>query len=71
MHTFEADDDFRIHHNGDYSGDVTIVHDKTKQEMTVPFTVLVEFVAHFVRGERISKLENASFAEVLGVEKIP
>lgn len=50
-------------HNGDYSGDVEIVH--TGLRVKIPFSALAEFVAGYVVGERIAALEQASPLDVL------
>lgn len=61
-------------HNGDYSGDVTLVVDlaarcgsKQAEDFVVPNSVLVAFVAQQVRAARIAELENKSSEELLGL----
>ena len=79
MHTFQtaAAPRFTINHNGDFSGDVIINYfvrgvsskDKDVEEMTVPFELLRQLVAEYVRSERIRALEHASAENILGVSK--
>jgi hypothetical protein len=68
MHTTEIQGHV-IHHNGDYSGDVTII-DPAKDEMTLPFEVLKELVANYVRDEQISRLESASADDILATTRL-
>jgi hypothetical protein len=56
-----------IHHNGDLSGDV-IIRDRHGREVEIPGAAMLEFVAHYVRRERISKLEQATTDEILGLK---
>jgi hypothetical protein len=53
--------------NGDFSGDVAIRDNSTGEEMSVPSEDLIALVAEHVRSEKISKLENMSDAEILGI----
>jgi hypothetical protein len=57
----------RFHHNGDFSGDVTIVDKETKVELDVPFEDLKALVAKYVRSERISKLDQSDDNTTLGL----
>jgi hypothetical protein len=54
----------RFIHNGDYSGEVEIQH-SDQEAVWVPFSDLLQFVADYVRQEKIAKLEQASGREVL------
>lgn len=65
MHTTEIDDAV-FNHNGDYSGNVRIT-DENGNVCEVSFDALKGFVAEYVRQEKISKLENAWYDEVLGL----
>lgn len=66
VHTFKSGR-YAIQHNGDYSGDVEI--DVTQADIsplggnrvavTLPFTVLRDFIAEYVRDELIDRLEQA------------
>lgn len=69
MHTFTHGDTI-IHHNGDFSGSVTIAPGKTESgakqvEIEVPFSALRALVAEYVRREAISRLEQASPNDIL------
>ena len=85
MHTF-LHGDTRFHYNSDLSGDVYVVNQgaRGKEDAQIPGEALLAFAAHYVRGRRISALEdagdddmyqqiialqNASDAEVLGVRQ--
>lgn len=59
----------RIHHNSDLSGKaiITIPSHGTSKTIEVLAEDLLDFIAEFVRGERISKLEQASTKEILGI----
>jgi len=69
MHTFKRGG-VRIHHNGDFSGDAIVSADASPQniEITLPCSVLLAFAAHAVRCKKIEVLENASDAQLLGIE---
>ena len=69
-------------YNSDLSGDVKIIKKLTEDEMKnmstaeiiaaqceieVPGHILLDFVADYVRNERIAKLEQMSTDEILGV----
>lgn len=56
-----------LHFNGDFSGDVIVMHKGTGQEMHVPFEDFKLLVAHCVMMQKISKLEQASPDEILGL----
>jgi hypothetical protein len=60
---------FTLLHNGDYSGEVTIRNEMTKQELTVDTDVLFHFLSRVLRAARISKLENQSAASILGLSE--
>lgn len=52
-------------HDGDYSGIVTII--TSTQQVEVDFDDLKAIVAAAVRQEKISRLENATNEELLGL----
>lgn len=70
-----------MHHNGDYSGDVTFVvqhprvmnslpggvkvYNNSTVEVKIPFEVLRDLVADWARNERVSKLEQMDPRDVL------
>jgi len=73
MHTFERtlkDKKFYIQHNGDFSGDVAInvVENYPKKEtysLIVPMDLLLDFVAEYVRYNKIDKIEQADTEQLL------
>lgn len=54
-------------HNGDYSGDVTIVG--RNGGWTVPFEDLKGLVAQYIASKHIQRLEQADPDEILGIPK--
>ena len=60
-------------HNGDYSGE-TIIRNLSKNtneilgEVTVNTQDLFDFVANYIRSQKINELENMSSDEILGLE---
>lgn len=69
MHTF-SHDNTTFHYNSDLSGDVHIIHEGSgREDAYIPGEALLAFVAHHVRNQRISALEDASDAEVLGLRQ--
>jgi hypothetical protein len=77
-HTTTTDAGITFHHNGDYSGDVSLrlsedqveqgqFKNETYYEIEIPFDAMKELVANYVRSEKISKLEQAEDNEILGV----
>ena len=59
-----------FHYNSDLSGDVHIIHKRSgREDAYIPGEALIAFIAHHVRNQRISALEDASDAEVLGVRQ--
>jgi hypothetical protein len=49
------------------SGDCFIFDKKTKQEMEVPCEDILDFVANFVRNQRIDKLEQMETKDILNI----
>lgn len=67
MHTMELFGGWRVHHNGDFSGDVEITAPGTPtQVMVVPMLVLQCVVAEQLRRERIAALEDAGPLDIIG-----
>lgn len=67
MHTFEGDK-VTFHHNGDFHDDdpvIIIAKSKSKEEIEVPLSDLKRFIADYVRGYRIARLEQASTDDIL------
>lgn len=67
MHTFEGSS-CRIHFNSDMSGDIHIAEKGSDKEIKVDGQDILDFVANYVRSERISKLEQMETKEILGLE---
>jgi len=65
MHTTYSNGGTVFIHNGDYSGGVIIKHEG--KEIEIPFDDITEFVALYVQNEKITKLENSSVNEILGI----
>lgn len=80
MHSFSTKCGFRVHHNGDFSGDIHVCRgqgndhqfreDETDHTMVlVPFSVMLEIVAQKVRQDRIGALEQMDDHEILDCEE--
>lgn len=52
-------------HNGDFSGDVTIVREEVRMQVTVPVEDLVSFVVTRLKEAKIAYLEDVSDQEFL------
>lgn len=68
MHHFE-DYNCAANFNSDMSGKVRL-RNADKQELEISGGFLLALVAEYVRNQRISELEQATTAELLGVRKI-
>lgn len=71
MHTIVVETDrgpFTVDHNGDFSGDVTVIGNGV--DMKIPFEVFKTLVAVYVRDRTIDRLENADPDELL-LRRIP
>lgn len=76
MHTSEYTHEGKtvvFHHNGDYSGDVTVAVEESTSDpwfenniytVSLPFAVIEEFVLDKLRSELVAKLEQAEGAEL-------
>jgi len=79
MHSHSTKNKTIFHFNSDGSGDVSIVvpkegatdgYDKNSfDEIQVPFEDVIEFMAHFVRYEKINELEEMDDKDVLGIPR--
>lgn len=68
MHTTDIGA-YKFIHNGDFSGDVHIQQVKhPERQLRIPFYTLKQFVADYVRANRIEVIEQASDDEILGVK---
>lgn len=66
MHTFEGRSCI-IHFNSDISGDIHIVEKDSDKEIKVEGQDILDFVANYVRSEKISKLEQIGTDDILEV----
>jgi len=64
MHTFSFKH-WRIHHNGDYSGDARIVNTQDENETILPCEALLQFVSQYIAEEKIAAIENSDWKEHL------
>lgn len=64
MHTFEGKS-CRIHHNSDMSGEVYICDKNSDDELKVEAQDILDFVANYIRAERIEKLEQMNADSIL------
>ena len=64
MHTFEGKS-CRIHHNSDMSGEVYICDKNYDDELEVEAQDILDFVANYIRAERIEKLEQMNADSIL------
>lgn len=65
MHTFTSNKTI-FHYNSDMSGDVVILTPE-KIEFRVDGRSILEFVAEYVRGQRIRRIENQEVDELLEI----
>lgn len=68
MHTLTRPDGWTANFNGDFSGDVRLSNERKAVDVTLPFDVLKALVAEYLRRERVSRLEQASPDELLGLK---
>lgn len=64
MHTFEGKS-CRIHHNSDMSGEAHICDKNSDKELVIEAQDILNFVADYVRRERIGSLEQMNTDEIL------
>lgn len=57
-----------IHYNSDMSGNCIIFNKETEQEVEVPCEDILDFVADYVRSQKIGKLEQIDSKKILGLE---
>lgn len=67
MHTFHGKKT-RIHYNSDMSGNIIIQHKDYELELSVLGEDILDFVAEYVRSQKISKLEQMDSKKLLGLE---
>lgn len=67
MHTFNGKKT-RIHYNSDMSGNIIIQNKDYDLELSVLGEDIIDFVAEYVRSQKIGKLEQMDSKEILGLE---
>ena len=67
IHTFNGKKT-RIHYNSDMSGNIIIQHKYYELELSILGEDILDFVAEYVRSQKISKLEQMDSKEILGLE---
>ena len=64
MHTSETNNGTVFIHNSDMSGDVEIINSEGRR-VKVDGNDILQFVAGYIRGVRVSKLEQLTTNEIL------
>ena len=67
MHTFEGKS-CRIHYNSDMSGEVHICDKNSDKELVIDAQDILDFVADYVRSQRIGMLEQMSTENILDLK---
>lgn len=67
MHTFEGKS-CRIHHNSDMSGEVYICDKNSDKELVIDAQDILDFVADYIRSQRIGMLEQMSTENILDLK---
>ena len=67
MLTFNGES-IRIFYNSDFSGESTILNIKTGKEMEVNTQDLINFVAEYIRDDKIRKIEEMDADELFGIQ---
>jgi hypothetical protein len=63
-YTAKDGEEFTVHHNGDYSGDIEIVNGDGKESITIPYQIIEELVLDKLRKEAISAFEEAEYKDL-------
>ncbi len=71
-HTFTSADGVVFHYDGAFDGNVELAPqpaagEKRQVPVTVSITSILEFAAEAIRAQRLSEVENASVADLLGL----
>ena len=66
MYTFETKKT-TIHYNSDMSGNCHIINSETGEVVEVPCEDILDFVASYVRMQKIGKLEQMDTKELLRI----
>lgn len=70
-HTTDLGDGWIAHHNGDFSGNVTLRRpDAPEHQFRIPFDCLLLLVAEAVRSKRVAELEDADPRQILGLDEL-
>lgn len=67
MQTFEGKS-CRIHYNSDMSGEVHICDKNSDKELVIDAQDILDFVADYVRSQRIGTLEQMSTENILDLK---
>ena len=57
--------DFIINYNSDMSGNIEIINLETDESVSIPGIFILDFVAEYIRNEKISKLQNMNNNDLL------
>ena len=68
MHAFVGKNKTKIHFNSDMSGEC-IIHNENGNNIKISCEDIIDFVAEYVRMEKISRLEQMSSEEILGLKE--
>ena len=64
MHTFVGKNRTRIHYNSDMSGEC-IICNKNEESVEVSCEDIIDFIAEYIRGQKIRELEQMDSKDVL------
>ena len=64
MNTFNGKS-VKVFHNSDYSGDCLIINKETNKEMNILTDDLIDFVAEYVKKQKIKDIEYMTSMEIL------
>lgn len=67
MNTFNGKS-VKVFHNSDYSGDCLIINKETNEEMNILTDDLIDFVAEYVKKQKIKDIEYMTSMEILRLE---
>lgn len=67
MNTFNGKS-VKVFHNSDYSGDCLIINKETNKEMNILTDDLIDFVAEYVKKQKIKDIEYMTSMEILRLE---
>ena len=67
MNTFNGKS-VKVFHNSDYSGDCLIINKETNKEMNILTDDLIDFIAEYVKKQKIKDIEYMTSMEILRLE---